>query len=1258
MSGRKFALAETLGGEGCYQLEDNDERLTGDYLDFYAIPTTYFTYSNNGGAEGSNVLANAFDRNFQTTFASNSTQNNGVLTPTPEQVFLNNIDVNFANSVKIDRIIYASGQRYNTPWGYPTLLSIFIDNGDGNGLRLFKKFSSSATTKFVLFDFEQELEACAIRLEYTSLLKSHSWKATAREIMFLQKESDEYEIYKNLFTDYAQTKLNVAVDSYQNICDFENNLKNNVNFKQVNDKIERAKKVANGEIEFDEKLEFSTNPNAKNVINRYGNLESYCRNTLLLSSFGTNRQVTGISANANDVVTVFVDAQEGDPLPRLRFSQHMGHWRKWLGGEVQLKKGKNTFTVPSYYHEDYTVDVTLGGGIYISNPYTQDQQSGDVKVYIEGGTLFPVLSSNVSDEEYLAEVDRYCEKYESDPDKYVNITEIVTDHMIVTVDCTKAKEIYSSFSPSLAVENWNEYMDKLLEFGGISQNSKSAVFDDRNLNIQFNIRITQHWSGGWMYAYSEHIGVRQDSQNGLLYGSGFGWGVSHEIGHTLDNRLRIIGETTNNMWAKYNETVIEKACTRGDFEKTLKTLSNDESYDDGNFFVDNEYNYLIWWYIEAWQNGYWGNLENCYRGLNPTLNNFLNKNKDLKEKVNSLSPTELQVLYSSIVTKVDLSYYFDRWGYSVQNNESDPVFKIQSASDNFKEIMNRAVKQKFVDNSKEYKLWYQDCYYYHTANKKSTYTNKFKPTISVVAKTSQGYGIFINHKNNANHIGYEILEGNDSEGYKVICFIKENYFVDTTNYPDGYQPKYKVRAVDNSFSLSGESRAKEAENSTKNVCKIDTTYFTSLQNAISNAETGDTIQLLSSMLSVNVVIDKNLTIKIADEVNREIVITKIESGNLFTISSGVTLTICGKPKANLILDGNKFTQNGSLMNVAGVVNGDNLTMRNNIASSNGGAITLQNNSKGSIFKNCLISNNRADNGGGVFCGYPAISVTFEGCAFDKNVAVNDGIIKNKGTMTINDCKFTNNSIARGTINNYDGGVLTVKDCSISNNSAKIGAGLYIDGKTEIANCKIFKNKASEKGGGVFYSTNLGGSRFITINNVEFSKNVAPDGNDIVIEKGRATLTGVKTYSGSQILLVGGEIKIKDDCDIQSKIKFLQSVNLILQDGLFKNINRGNFHPEDVEVGEEIKVFTAENFELIEDDLTKFNISNGSFDLEIRENSVYCLKTAQSANQPVSISAEFLVILAIAFISTISLACAILIKKKKRKARFTEEREKF
>lgn len=1185
-------------------IENDDYRLDSDYLDFYAISSKYFSYTNNGGELSSNKLSYAFDRDFSTSFKS--AQDNNVTYVDPEDGetksnFINTIDVTFSSNVTLNRIIYASENGMTR--GYPTNLNIYYKNGDE--YVLINNYQTIETTKFVVFEFGKDITLTQFRFEYVKVSTNHKYVATAKEIIFLQPENDDYTKYQNLFTDYTQTTLNSEYNTFSKVEELENSLRNNINFVGENEKINRAKQVALGQVFFNPKQEFSTDQTSQNIINQYGDIAGYCRNNLQMSSFGTNRQVTGLLAYAGQEVTIYVTANEGDPLPRIRFSQHMGSWRKWLGGEQQLKLGKNTFTVPNFKHDDYTIDVPLGGPIYISNPYTSLQQSSNVKIYIEGGSFYPVLDGNTNEKEYLFELQKYSEYVATDPQNIIDVTEIVADHIIVTVNATRANEIYQSFSPSQTIENWNNFMDKLLEFGGVTQDVNNELFNEKNLNVTCNIRIVQPWSGGWMFAASEHVGVRQDSQNGLIYCSNLGWGVAHELGHMFDNVNRTIGETTNNMWAKFNETAIEQANSRGDFTKTTNALANDLTYNDTSYFNLNRYNFLVWWYLESWQKGFWGNLENCYRGVYPKIQEFWQQNPTLKTQVNQLSKDEIMVFYSSIATGVDLGYYFDRWGFSFtapSDDNSDPKFELSSTSQLYKDFMSTAISNGLIDNTKQYKLWYQTNMAYHNTNTTPTYSNDTIVSIKSVTKTSTGYNIFINHITNQNHLGYEILQGDETNGYKVIGFTYGNAFTDTTQYSNDYTPSYKIVAIDNTFNNSKTSEAKTITQSSKVVCKIGTTDYTSLALAVSNAQANDVIELLTSFDTSNITIDKNLTITIASSVSDSITITKIESGHMFTILQGVTLNLRGLDGKMIILDGNSFSQNGALISLAGVINAEYVKFSNSISAGNGGAIVMQGGSQGSNFANCQFNNNQANNGVVYYCDYANSNATFSNCVFDSNTAQNDGIIASKGTLTLNNCQISNNTCTNnGTIKNYAGGIVNINNCTISNNQAGTGAGLHIDGYSNIQNSSIFANTATQNAGGIYYSTNVA-VRQLILENVQFSNNISPLGGDLVVSNGKATLGQVTTTINSKIQLLSGEIRLKNTCNLSSEISITPSVNLILVNGLFENIGETTFSLINFESGS--KVLSSDNYTLLAQDVTKFNLQNDNFSLQLNDNAIY------------------------------------------------------
>lgn len=1188
--------------ENAYVVENDDEMLNQDYLDFYSIPTSFFSFTNNGGVYSGSSLSYAFDRDYNTFFRSKA-ENNCPFTPdgSDETIsdFINTIDVTFSSTVTLDKILYSS--ETNMTRGYPTSLNLYYDNGDG--FVLINNYKTTETTSFVAFEFGKNIEMTKFRFEYVKVSTRHNYTATAREIIFLQPENDNFELYKNIFTDYNETTLNEKLDTIEKINAFENILKTNVNFSSQQNKIERAKKVANGELKFNQNLEFSTNPNAKKVIERNGNLANYCRSDLRMASFGSNRQSIGVLGMAGDKITIYVTGDENDPLPKIVFTQHIGSWQSWKSGEYSLSLGKNVFTVPSFYDADsYKADVPLGGPIYICNPYTSSEQSENVKLYVEGGTLYPVFSKNIDEEEYKIELQKYVNYVQTDSENIVDVTEIVSDHIFLTVRATNANQIFSTLSPKDSIQNWNEYMDKLLDFCGVYQDETNELFDERNLLIKTNIRVDQTWSGGFMFAAGEHIGIQNGSQNVLIYPSGFGWGISHELGHSMDIPAQLVSETSNNMWSKFYETAIARTGERGEFDNTLKTLSNDLTYNSSPYFTTKKFNYLIWWYLETWQNGFWANLENCYRGTYPLLKDFLSNNPEMKDKISAFAKTELQIFYASLVTGVDLSYYYERWGFSIDNSTSDPIFKTSTATENFNNVMSVAVLQGYIDNSKQYKLWYQNNTAYGTSSEQ-TFDETTPVSIEKVVKSNSGYCIIIDEINDDNLLGYEIWEGNDADGYHVIGFSYYKTFTDETEYEDSYIPTYKVVAFDTAYSQSMTSEAKTlSSDSSEIVCKIGETEYSSLSNAIDDANAGDTILLLKSVATTNIVISKNLTITLSDNVNEDIIISKIESGNLFTISSGVTLNLLGNQNHYIILDGNNFLQNGSLLNIGGIVNLEYVKLINNL-SANSGAISMQEQSKDSIIKNCIIENNKAKNGSAYCCLYADANMTFINTTFSNNISTSDGVLLSKGTLTLTNCEIKNNSATNGTIKNYDGGILRASGCTISNNTSQIGGGLYIDGYTEISNTSISNNTANIKAGGIYYSTSVAVRKLI-LTNVEFLNNNSEIGNDIMIDGSLAilSLNSVITHSLSQIYIASGTVQIKNNCNLQTKFIINLGANLSLLNGLFENIENSNFTVENFKIG--MKVISFSNYTLSNDELEKFKIANENINFEINENAIY------------------------------------------------------
>lgn len=1180
-------------------LNDTDYQLSDNYLDFYSISSDLFTAENNGGnMSTSSVLANAFDRNTSSYFESSSGNNNN---------FTNYIDVTFSISVEVDRILY--GGEPNTTRGYPVKLNIYALTNDE--LTLIKTFDSTATTNMVCFRLDETISTTQIRLEYAKVPTNHRYTATAREIMFLQPEDTQnYNNYLSLFSDYSETKVNENYATLEKLNEFKQTFANNVNFESViKQKFDRAENILSDELVFDAKREFSTSHNATNKINQYGNIITQARTVLKMNSFGTNRQVTGIAVKSNEQICIYVDANENDPLPKIRFLQVIGYWNSFISSEYQLKLGKNLITVPYFINSNYNDPVVAGASIYIINPYTQSEQSENVKIYFDDGDFFPVYRLGDDETKFKQQLSEYAEKLKNDSENTFDIVEIVTNHVILTLTAKNCNEYYinQSYSPKTTAENWEAYMKKLLTFGGVEFDKTAKNYSTLNEYLNVNFRVSQIWKGAGAYAYTEHIGVYKSWEGTAISAKNFGWATSHELGHMMDIPGRTIGETTNNMWAKFNETAIEQLASRDYAEYTTNGLMSDNATYDNGFFNTNRYNYQIWWNIECYQKGFWGNLENCYRGMNENYIK-LTQNKEILTKINSLSSTERHVLFSSIASGIDLSYYFERWGFNMST--SDTIFNYENSSQNYKDCLAKAIELNIVDNTIKPKLWYQDKKAYLIEKSNISYSNSSEISIKNVFKTDNGYSILMNVTTNSNHLGFEILEGNDIDGYKVIGFTFGTSFTDTTTYDATYTPSYKIIAYDRNYNYSKESLAITTELNTENVCRIGDTYYTSLNDAINAASDGETIIIIASCYLNNVTISKNLIITIESE---NIKIYRTETGNLFTINNGYTLTLTGLENNYLTISGYNVSQNGSLIYSLGTLKATYVNFTENISSGygavyalNGGTVTLL---------NCNIFSNKGVNGGAISAtmerGTKSTTFNLTNVKIYNNTATYGAVAYSNGTLNFTNCEiYSNITSSNGTICNINGGIVRLNTCIVKNNTALNGGALYLDGYTEIKNSTIESNSALNFGGAIYYSTSAS-NRTVTSTNSNFSNNNAKEGKTIYLNSGNLNLISTTIVSNliannsslinADLFINSGTCTINSNCDITSIFTINNGANLVLKTGLFTNFENCLYQVQSNTTS--ATLLSSSGFDLTQEDMDKIKMNETLFVKTLKNNQV-------------------------------------------------------
>ncbi len=763
-AGNLFADAQ---GPQAFTLSENDNRLTQSYREMYAIPNQYFDASTDRGGE--DTLPNAFDGKWNTFYKASQDTNNGSLT------------INFHQSVNLSAIIFAIAQNTNNskPNGYPATLTIYADG------QLKATIDSTPSINKMLFSFD-EFSCTSLQLKFT-MNGNYNWCQTASEIIFLQPE---VEGINSLFANYSQTELTEDFNSESAINDLENTLRGNINFDTgFKPMLERAKKILTGEVTFQETREFSTQQNAKNKIHQRGDIASYCRTTLKMRYMGTNRQITGIFGRSGQEINVYVEAENSDaPLPKIQFSQFNNYLmddygnNTWLGGEQTLSLGKNTFVYPTFNLQG--ANVIPGGSIYIVNPNTTQQ--GIVKIYIEGGEEFPVFRINESESDYLAKLNQFTSQ-----SSFVDITEMQGDNVIITVEASRAKNNYATnpeVSPQKNLEKWDEYIKKLLAFDGIALSQNQQYYDEKNEYINVNIRLMKPEPGAAAYAGYEHIGifvVNGDSSwlDNATQMTQAGWGFAHEIGHMLDLPERTVAECSNNMFSMYALTYITHQLREPSFyENTLQEMLNPTQ--PSLFNYGERSNYLIWWYIENYFPGYWGKLDNLYR---------------FGEQVEGLTPTEKQVYLSSLATGVDLSYYFEKWGYSLTGTEQDGIFSYNQSSSAFKELMTQKIEEDLIDNSVKPKIWYAQKGDVPSEN--SQIYNSNQKVNAQIEKIDNGYKLTLPQPTSQAHLGYEIYI-KTQQGYKLLAFTYENVYEDLNEYEQ--EPQYEIVAIDTSFNSTAQ----------------------------------------------------------------------------------------------------------------------------------------------------------------------------------------------------------------------------------------------------------------------------------------------------------------------------------------------------------------------------------------------------------------------------------------------------------------------
>ena len=288
---------------------------------------------------------------------------------------------------------------------------------------------------------------------------------------------------------------------------------------------------------------------------------------------GSELQPLGAAAGAGEEITVYASIPGGQTVT-VYASQYNAEAGQWLRRIGTLENGRNVLTVPRIGSQN----TPRGGSLYVT---CGGQNPERVSLTVRRAVKIPLLelsdwyslSDTVRRERiraYAAELEDYAAARgvteAARTTDWHNVTEISLPTVLLSLPAlavlngsgrAQAERAETLYSDVLA---WEDVMHICKTTQGIDN-----TYGSSDMTTRQNIRCMQMFSGAFMYAAGNHIGIGYGSCAGMVCGKPvsalgdgaaanglFGWGIAHEIGHNMDKLGR--AEITNNLYALMVQT--------------------------------------------------------------------------------------------------------------------------------------------------------------------------------------------------------------------------------------------------------------------------------------------------------------------------------------------------------------------------------------------------------------------------------------------------------------------------------------------------------------------------------------------------------------------------------------------------------------------------------------------------------------------------------------------------------------------------------
>ncbi len=422
-------------------------------------------------------------------------------------------------------------------------------------------------------------------------------------------------------------------------------------------------------------------------------------------------QPLGVSAAAGEQIVIYVghNVQRTGDVSRLKLiaTQHHAEASAFAKEVATLRVGRNEITLPSIQ----SLAVEGGGSLYVE--YTGNDENDRYAVRVSGGTKIPMLNLyRVTDEgersarilSYVKELEEQAKNLErlhrelheggtlksvdygfEKENCILDATDIMLDQMMYSVSGKMLLDGLGKGTLQEKADRLDQSLQAMEQMMTLFYHHKgltddpSAPATDRLPVQHLNIRYMRMFAGAFMYASGNHIGIEYGSVPGLsggvpvsadaegryLSGNWFGWGISHEIGHDINQSAYAIAEVTNNYFALLSSAKDTNASIRFEYPKVYEKVTSNTVGRSSNVFTQ----LALYWQLHlAYDRGYNYKIYDTYT---EQKENLFFARVDSYARNTSLAPEGL-VLGDSVdqnfmrlscaAAQKDLTDFFIRWG--------------------------------------------------------------------------------------------------------------------------------------------------------------------------------------------------------------------------------------------------------------------------------------------------------------------------------------------------------------------------------------------------------------------------------------------------------------------------------------------------------------------------------------------------------------------------------------------------------------------